>query len=134
MPTMSLSVLSRVIYILLASPFILARFTFDILLCLPPWTRPAREWSINQPARVRIVRLVLLYWSLWRFGDRLPLTPGREKNRFSVCQPRSTKVYQGPLKSSDVKPQALGATWTPALPPPPGLVGKNMTVALHFHG
>lgn len=131
---MPLSVASRVVYILLASPFILTRFTIDLLLCLPPWTRPAREWSLNQAARVRIVRLVLLYWSLWKFGDRLPLAPGREKNRFSICQPRSEKVYQGCLASQDVKPTAVGATWTPALPPPSGLVGKNLTVALHFHG
>lgn len=131
---MALSVVARAAYILLASPFILTRFTIDLLLCLPPWTRPAREWSLNQAARVRVVRLVLLYWSLWKFGDSLPLTPKGEKNRFSICQPRSAKLYQGLLAARDVKPQTLGATWTPALPPPPGVVKKNLTVALHFHG
>lgn len=131
---MALSFVSRVVYILLASPFILTRFSLDLVLCLLPWTRPAREWSINQAARVRVVRLVLLYWSLWKFGDRLPLTPGSEKNRFSVCKPRSSKLYQGPLAARDVSPQPLGATWTPALPPPAGIVRKNVTVALHFHG
>ena len=126
----------RVMNIVISTPWLLSRFIFDLLFrCLLPWTRPVREWSLNQAVRVRVVRLILLYWSLLKRGDALPLTPGRGGDRFAVIKPLSPKLYKGPLSSEGaVLPQPLGATWTPAKPPPPFAVGPRMTVALHFHG
>lgn len=131
---MAVTTLLRALHVLVCTPWLLSRFVFDILFCILPWTRPAREWSLNQAVRVRVVRLVLLCWSIWRSGDRLPLKPGKEGNRFAVIRPSSLKLFQGPLHDRLVQPQPVGATWTPAQPPPPGIVGPNMTVALHFHG
>ncbi|KAK0718604.1 Alpha/Beta hydrolase protein [Lasiosphaeria miniovina] len=126
-------VLSTYFYALLISPLLLAHFAFDILLCVPPWTRPAREWTFNQAARNRLVRLLLLCWSLTRSGDRLTLRPGREGARFEVLRARPRGEYTGVLCSDGaVQPADVGATWTPA---PLQLVAPDVVVvALHFHG
>lgn len=121
-------------YTLLTAPFVLARFTLDILLTLFPWARPTDEWTLNQAARMRVVRLVLLYFSRLRWGDRLTLRPGGERNRFEVMHPRSSKLYKGALSDTTIQPETIGTTWTPARPPPPALVQPELTVALHFHG
>ncbi len=121
-------------YTLLTTPITLSRFTLDILLCLLPWTRPTKEWSLNQAARMRVVRLVLLYWSRLRWGDRLSLRPRGERNRFEVMRPLSANLYKGALSDATIKPESIGTTWTPARPPPPALVRPELTVALHFHG
>lgn len=84
--------------------------------------------------RVRTVRLLLLYWSLASWGDKLKLKPGRERNRFEVIYPRSPKFYKGPLDDPVIRPETTGATWTPTRPPPAAIVGPKTTVALHFHG
>ncbi|KAH8812231.1 hypothetical protein F5884DRAFT_701322 [Xylogone sp. PMI_703] len=116
------------------TPFLLSRFVFDLLLYILPWTRPDKRWSFNQAVRMRVVRLVLLYWSLLRAGDRLTLNPSRERNRFEVIPPRSPKLYRGILADPTIQPKALGVTWTPARPPPAAIVRPEMKVALHFHG
>ncbi|KAL2161762.1 hypothetical protein VTH06DRAFT_7545, partial [Thermothelomyces fergusii] len=153
-------------YALAATPLLLTRFALDVLLCLVPRMRPAREWTLNQAVRMRVVRLVLLYWSLLRWGDRLHLRPGREGNRFEVLRPPRRRRgedgrkgengdvehagsdsdsdydfddYRGDLAVAGsgpdaVRPEPIGATWTPARPPPPALVRPELVVALHFHG
>ena len=119
---------------ILYTPWLLLHFFLNITSYVIPWARPSKAWSLNQAVRMRVVRLLLSYWSLTRSGDRLHLNPGREKNRFEVAAPRSQKFYEGPLKSRDIRPAQLGLTWTPARPPPPSLVAPDMIVALHFHG
>ncbi|AEO58562.1 hypothetical protein MYCTH_2063555 [Thermothelomyces thermophilus ATCC 42464] len=134
-------------YTLVATPFLLSRFALDVVLYLVPWMRPAREWTLNQAVRVRVVRLVLLYWSLLRWGDRLHLRPGREGNRFEEKpEDYDYYYYRGDLAVTTttaaeddddddaVRPEPIGATWTPARPPPPALVRPGLVVALHFHG
>ncbi|KAL2019089.1 hypothetical protein VTK56DRAFT_10120 [Thermocarpiscus australiensis] len=132
--TACLRLLLRACYTLLTTPFLLTHFTLNILLCLLPWTRPTKEWSINQAARMRVVRLVLLYWSRLRWGDKLSLRPGRERNRFEVMHPASPKLYRGALSDATILPESIGTTWTPARPPPAALVRPELTVVLHFHG
>jgi acetyl esterase/lipase len=83
---------------------------------------------------MRVVRLVLLYWSLLRSYDRLTLRPGRERNRFQAIRPSSPELYKGVLSDALVRPETIGTTWTPARPPPPALVCPGLTVALHCHG
>ncbi|KAF5003174.1 hypothetical protein FDECE_10242 [Fusarium decemcellulare] len=129
-----LKALITYIYVLLYSPLLLSHFGIDVALCLLPWARPSRQWSFNQAARMRVVKLLLLYWSLTKAGDRLNLRQGREKNRFEVVAPRSPKLYRGVLSDVLIQPAQLGMTWTPARPPPAELVRPDMTVALHFHG
>ena len=123
------------IQIIASSPFILSKFLLDVSLCLIPPFRQDKRWTLDQAIRVRVVRLVLRYYSILKRGDRLPLESGKEGNRFSVISPIYPKLYQGPLNGgAAVTPQRVGATWTPAQPPPPSLVGPHLTVALHFHG
>lgn len=124
------------LYTLLATPFMLGHCALDILLCLPPWTRPTKEWSVIQAVRMRVVRLVLLYWSFIRWGDRLTLRPGRERNRFEVMHPPSSpsRYCKGVLSDPAIQPSPIGTTWTPARPPPVSLIRPELSVALHFHG
>ncbi|KAF2966598.1 hypothetical protein GQX73_g6977 [Xylaria multiplex] len=120
--------------ILASTPFILLKYLFDILCLLPPWGRPVKEWTVNQAVRVRTVRLFLLYWSLFRAGDRLKLKPGRERERFEVIHSKSPDLYKGPLSDVTIEPGMIGATWTPARPQPTRATSRKTTVALHFHG
>ncbi|KAK7230122.1 hypothetical protein V2G26_002292 [Clonostachys chloroleuca] len=122
------------LWVLLCLPWALSIFLFDATLCLVPWTRPSRKWSLNQAIRMRVVRLLLLYWSVTKAGDRLHLRQGREKNRFEVIAPRPLGSYKGALADTAVQPMQLGMTWTPSRPPPASLVGPSMVVVLHFHG
>ncbi|KAL2258593.1 hypothetical protein VTK26DRAFT_8054 [Humicola hyalothermophila] len=140
-PSTRLRLLAAYLYTVVATPFMLGHFALDVLLCLPPWTRPTKEWNLNQAVRMRVVRLVLLYWSLLRWGDKLTLRPGRERNRFEVMRPQPASSYKGTLSFSsssssaaDIAPQPIGTTWTPARPPAPSLVREGLVVALHFHG
>lgn len=121
-------------YTLLATPWLLIHFVWDLLLCLPPWTRPGKAWTVNQAVRMRVVKLVLHYWSLTRAGDRLHLRPGSERNRFEPISPKPSKLYQGALFDPEIKPAAIGLTWTPARPPPAALIKPSLTLCLHFHG
>ncbi|GAP87190.1 putative sterigmatocystin biosynthesis lipase esterase stci [Rosellinia necatrix] len=126
--------MASILYALVCTPFFLAHYLFDIVCRILPWGRPVKEWNVNQAVRVRTVRLLLLYWSLFSAGDRLKLKPGRERNRFEVIQPKSPKLYKGPLKDVAIRPETIGATWTPARPPPAGAMSRKATVVLHFHG
>ena len=130
----TLRVVADYIYTLLASPWLLTHFVWDVLLCLPPWTRPHRAWSAEQGIRMRIVKLVLHYWSLTRAGDRLTLHPGSEGNRFEPITAFPADLYKGPLSDPSIQPGKLGLTWTPARPPPAALVKPELIVDLHFHG
>ncbi|CAG9950373.1 unnamed protein product [Clonostachys rosea f. rosea IK726] len=122
------------LWVLLCLPWALSNFLFDATLCLVPWTRPSQKWSLNQAIRIRVVRLLLLYWSVTKAGDRLHLCQGREKNRFEVIAPRPLESYRGALADTAIQPMQLGMTWTPSRPPPAALVGPDIVVALHFHG
>ena len=122
------------VYTLLATPWLLTHFLWDLLLCLPPWTRPGKAWTVNKAVRMRVVKLALHYWSLTRAGDRLTLRPGSEKNRFEPITPQPEKLYQGVLSDSEIKPAPIGLTWTPARPPPAGIIKPDFTLVLHFHG
>ncbi|KAI1421791.1 FAD/NAD(P)-binding domain-containing protein [Xylaria sp. FL1777] len=125
--------MARILYILAYTPFLLFHYFLDIIRYLPPKGRPVRGWTFNQAARVRSLRLLLIYWSLSLAGDRLKLKPGRERNRFKVIHPKF-KSYKGPLNDTKIQPETIGVTWTPAPPPSAAATSQRTTVALHFHG
>lgn len=116
-----------------ATPSLLLRYLLDIILCLVPSLRPDTEWSLNQAVRMRTVRMVLLYWSRTRWGDRLSLEPGRERDRFEVMHPASPKLYREPLDDPFIRPAPIGGTWTPARTNTEKL-HTTTTFVLHFHG
>ncbi|KAH6685064.1 hypothetical protein F5X68DRAFT_242201 [Plectosphaerella plurivora] len=121
-------------YIILCTPWLLSRFAFDLVLTILPQTRPTAEWSMLQAARMRLVRLFLLYWSLARSGNRLSLREGKEKERFEIGRPANSKLYRGPLSDADIGPGLVGMTWTPSRPPPPESINSEVVVNLHIHG
>ncbi|KAI0118239.1 FAD/NAD(P)-binding domain-containing protein [Nemania sp. FL0031] len=125
--------MAPIISILASTPLALFRYLLDIIRFLLPRGRPVKEWTLLQAILVRSVRLILLYWSLFLAGDRLTLKAGRERARFEVISPKSLKLYQGPLNDTDIHPETIGATWTPARPQPAAITDKT-TVVLHFHG
>ncbi|KAF7523147.1 hypothetical protein G7054_g11878 [Neopestalotiopsis clavispora] len=116
-----------------ATPWLLLLYLFDITRCLVPSLRPDKEWSLNQAVRMRTVRLLLLYWSRSRWGDRLRLEPGRERDRFEIIHPSSSKLYTEPLDDPFIRPATIGGTWTPARPNT-GKSSARTTFVLHFHG
>lgn len=123
------------LYTLILTPFLATHCIFDIVLILLfPFARQCKQWNLNQAVRVRVVRLVLLFMSLVRAGDRLSLKPGKERNRFEVIRPQSESFYQGPLSDPLIKPDIIGTTWTPARPPAKSLIRPDLIVALHIHG
>ncbi|KAI0487504.1 FAD/NAD(P)-binding domain-containing protein [Xylaria cf. heliscus] len=126
--------MASVLFILLSTPFLFSHYLFDLVRYLLPWGRPVQGWTFKQAIRVRTVRLILFYLSFFQAASRLKLKPGRERDRFEVIQPRSSRLYKGPLNDAVVQPETIGATWTPARPPPATLVSQKTTVALHFHG
>jgi acetyl esterase/lipase len=64
----------------------------------------------------------------------LPLSAGKESERWITIKPAKDDKYKGPLRSNaDVKPEEIGATWYPA--PLTGSSDKsNIKVILHIHG
>lgn len=133
-PHSPLTAVTDYAYTLLVTPWLLLRFYWDLLLCLPPWTRPGKAWTINQAVRMRVVKLVLHYWSLTRSGDRLHLRPGSEGNRFEAITPAPAILYRGALSDAEIKPAPMGLIWTPARPPTAALIKPGLTLCLHFHG
>jgi acetyl esterase/lipase len=82
---------------------------------------------------VRIFFSAVYHLSVIQVKTPLPLTPGKEKERFIVLQAAPGNYYKGPLLSEDVKPGDVGATWYPA----PLTANSDMTrvtVILHLHG
>jgi acetyl esterase/lipase len=64
----------------------------------------------------------------------LPLTAGKEKERWMTMKPAKPDMYQGPLSSNpDVHPAEIGATWYPA-PLSSASDKSNIKVILHIHG
>jgi len=126
--------MASLLYILFATPVLLSHYVFDIICCFIPWLRPSRLWSFNKAVRVRTIRLLLLYMSLFSAGGKLKLKPGREKDRFEIIQSKSDRLYRGPLKDKEIQPQTIGATWTPSRPTAAAIKDPKTTVTLHFHG
>ncbi|KAI1171321.1 FAD/NAD(P)-binding domain-containing protein [Nemania sp. FL0916] len=120
--------------ILAATPLYFLHYLFNIVCCFHPQGRPDKGWTLNQALRVRTIRLLLLFWSRVRAGDRLILKPGREGNRFEVIKPKLRKFYKGPLEDAAIQPDTIGATWTPARPPRTAEMSKKHTTVLHIHG
>jgi acetyl esterase/lipase len=95
--------------------------------------RQHAEYSFRQALGVRIFLSAVYHFSIIQIKTPLPLTPGKEKERFVVLQAASESYYKGPLLSEDVKPGKIGATWYPA-PLSASSDLSSVTVILHFHG
>jgi acetyl esterase/lipase len=121
--------------------YVLAALTFEIA-CLPlhivkyarSSARPNPEWTFRQALTVRIFYSMVYHLAATQSGPPLPLTPGKEKERWVTIKTAMDSMYKGPLRSNpDVKPVEIGATWYPA-PLSRGSDKSNIKVIFHIHG
>ncbi|KAF1911961.1 Alpha/Beta hydrolase protein [Ampelomyces quisqualis] len=120
------------IYTLLAFGLELARLPFFIIKYLTSYGRQHPEWSFRQALVVRIFHSVVQHIATVQMTTVLPLTPGKEKERWVTIKAAPENVYKGPLRSNaDVRPVEIGATWYPV-----ALTGdkSNIKLLLHIHG
>ncbi|KAF2713740.1 alpha/beta-hydrolase [Pleomassaria siparia CBS 279.74] len=120
--------------------YALSAIAFE-LVCMPFWLakyflasgRQIPSYTFRQALAVRVFYSFVYHASACQIVTPLPLTPGKEKEKFVLLKPAPDSYYKGPLLSEYVKPVEIGATWYPApLSAVPDL--SNATVILHFHG
>lgn len=122
------------IYALGAIGFELGRFPIWLVKYLTAYGRQNPEWSFRQALSVRIFFSVIQHLATIQVKTPLPLTPGKEKERFVVIKSAATSYYKGPLApNEDVKPTDIGASWYPA-PLTTSSDTGSLTVILHLHG
>jgi acetyl esterase/lipase len=122
------------IYVLSAFGFELARLPIFILKYLTSYGRQNPEWTFRQAIAVRLFFSILYHLATLQMKTALPLSAGKESERWITIKPAKDGKYKGPLRSNaDVKPEEIGATWYPA-----PLTGSsdmsNIKVILHIHG
>ncbi|KAF1831643.1 alpha/beta-hydrolase [Decorospora gaudefroyi] len=127
---------SKAIYTLGALSFELARLPLFAVKYLSSHGRQHASWTFRQAIAVRVLFSALYHLATVQVHTPLPLTPGREKERFVRIKPAASEHYQGPLRSNkDVVPTEIGATWYPAPLTATGSDDKrNIKVLLHVHG
>ncbi|KAF2009558.1 alpha/beta-hydrolase [Aaosphaeria arxii CBS 175.79] len=122
------------VYLIGAIGFELARLPIWLIKYLTKYGRQHPEWTFRNALVARIAFSALYHLSMVQMGTPLPLTAGKEKERFVVIKPFSSDNYTGPFApTADVKPVEIGASWYPA-PLTPASDTSKVTVVLHFHG
>jgi acetyl esterase/lipase len=122
------------IYVLAALSFELARLPLFLIKYFLSYGRQHPEWTFRQALVTRIFFSVINHVANVQVGRALPLTPGKEKERWITIKPAQENLYKGPLRSNpDVQPTEIGATWYPA-PLTSGSDTSNIRVILHIHG
>lgn len=122
------------IYVLSAFGFELARLPLFIVKYLTGYGRQHPEWTFRQAIVLRIFYSILMHIANVQMGTPLPLTAGKESERWITIKPAKDEKYKGPLQSNaDVKPVEIGATWYPA--PLTATSDKgNIKLIFHIHG
>ncbi|KAF2728407.1 alpha/beta-hydrolase [Polyplosphaeria fusca] len=122
------------IYALSALAFELARFPLWLAKYFLKYGRQHPKWSFGQALGVRVFFSFVYHAAMVQVKTPLPLTPGKEKERFVLVDPASSDYYKGPLLSNkDVKPEKIGGTWYSA-PLTEESDVSWVTVVLHIHG
>jgi acetyl esterase/lipase len=122
------------IYALAAFGFELARLPLFIVKYLHGYGRQHPEWTFRQAITVRLFFSVIYHIATVQMRTALPLTSGKEKERWVVIKTAKEDMYKGPLRSNpDVKPVEIGATWYPA-PLTSESDKSNIRVIFHIHG
>jgi acetyl esterase/lipase len=99
-----------------------------------PLGRQHKQWSFRQAFSIRLFFSAVYHIANVQLKTALPLTPGKEKERFIVIDAAASKYYKGPLApTSTVKPIQIGGSWYPA-PLTPSSETSSLTVVLHLHG
>jgi acetyl esterase/lipase len=122
------------IYALSAIGFELARIPLWLVKYLTAYGRQHPEWTFRQAFSMRLFFSAVHHLATIQVKTPLPLTPGKEKERFVVFKPADSKYYVGPLTpTEDIKPVEIGATWYPA-PLTAASDTSSVKVVLHIHG
>lgn len=122
------------VYALSALSFELLRVPIWILKFLTPYGRQHPQWTFRQAFSIRMLLAGIYHVAITQIKTKLPLTPGREKERFIVISAAPGDYYKGPVApKGDVKPVSIGASWYPA-PLTPSSSTSSLTVVLHLHG
>jgi acetyl esterase/lipase len=124
----------KALYVLFALTFELARLPLHLVKFARSSARPNPEWTFRQALTVRMFYSMVNYLAITQSGPPLPLTAGKEKERWITIKTAMDSMYKGPLRSNpDVKPAEIGATWYPA-PLTRGSDKRNIKVIFHIHG
>lgn len=105
---------------------------------IPRRLRPSRKWTYRQAMMNQLMKFVCSVLTDLGFTQPMTLKPGKLGDRWVIMEPGTAEAYRGPLSSSLVKPERIGATWYPNFPPkdPSGAAGTgdgNCLVILCFH-
>lgn len=124
----------KALYLLGAVGFELARLPLWLVKYLTSYGRQHPEWTFGQALGVRLLRSMVYHVASVQMKTPLPLTPGKESERFVVIEAADASSFQGPFApTADIKPVAIGATWYPA-PLTATSDTSQATVILHLHG
>jgi acetyl esterase/lipase len=124
----------KALYVLGALTFELARLPLHLAKYVRRSARQRPSWTFRQALAVRLFFSMVHHIATTQSGPALPLTPGKEKERWTTIKTAMENMYKGPLRSNpDVKPQEIGATWYPA-PLTKGSKTESVKVILHIHG
>jgi acetyl esterase/lipase len=122
----------KALYVFISVLYELSRFPLWVLLYTLPAARPHPQWTMEQAIRMRIVKLFLKHISTIRVKTPLSLEPGKEGDRFTIIKPQDDWAYKGPTIDSEIKPEPIGAVWTPEALQRSQI--EDADVVLHFHG
>jgi acetyl esterase/lipase len=124
-------------------PFLcIAPFEVGYRMAIVLWRRafPRRgslerpNWTLRQALAVGSLKGLLKWISTLRLSPPGLLAPGPEGKRFALLRPADERLYAAPLDDKEVRPQVIGATWTPSALTSKADVGDDARVLLHFHG
>jgi acetyl esterase/lipase len=122
------------VYALAAFGFELARLPLFLIKYLHSYGRQHPAWTFRQAITVQLFFSAVGHLATVQMRTGLPLTPGKEKERWITIKAAVDSMYKGPLRSNpDVKPVEIGATWYPA-PLTSGSDKSNIKVIFHIHG
>ncbi|KAH8722917.1 Alpha/Beta hydrolase protein [Phaeosphaeriaceae sp. PMI808] len=122
------------VYALVAFGFELVRLPFFLIKYLRSSGRQHPEWTFRQAISVRIVSSFVYHTATVQIGSALPLSAGKERERWVIVKTAGSEFYRGPLKSNpDVRPADVGSTWYPA-PLTQGSNNSKARVIFHIHG
>ncbi|CAI4212761.1 unnamed protein product [Parascedosporium putredinis] len=94
------------------------------------------KWTIGQNATIESIKAILHVVSTLRIVPKLTLSAGFEKERFVSVLPAPASTYKGPTDDKEIRPVAIGGTWTPRVPDTRRSAEgtSSLLVLLHFHG
>jgi len=81
---------------------------------------------------MKVVKQFLEHASAVEVRTPLSLEPGKEGDRFVVLSPPGAYAFKGITQDAEIKPEKVGATWTPA--PLQRSQADSADVVMHFHG